>query len=160
LSETVRYRSILFQIIQGLSYMAKNAITELQDQIEIIRQEAYNEGYAAAMQAVLNFAKQPAQVSISKAPVKAPARKAAKTAAPKTPSPTQARASRGNNAALTFDALKGLPDHAGRAADIRKALSATEVDLAFTSIRHALGQLQARGQVTVAEDGKTWRATA
>ena len=160
--------------------MAKSAITQLQDQIEIIRKDAYNEGYAAAMQAVLNLAKQPAfggrsrkaaqpaQASTSKAPgrapvkaqVKTPAGKAVKEAAPETPAPTQTRASRGNNAALIFDALKGLPDQAGRAGDIRKALSAVEVDLSFTSIGHSLRQLQARNQVTVEEDGKTWHATS
>jgi hypothetical protein len=152
--------------------MAKSAITQLQDQIEIIRQDAYNEGYAAAMQAVLNLAKQPtfggrsrkaaqpAQVSTSKAPARAPVKAPARKAAPETPAPTQTRASRGNNAALIFDALKGLPDQAGRAGDIRKALSAVEVDLSFTSIGHSLRQLQARNQVTVEEDGKTWHATS
>src|SRR5215471_11696113 len=42
--------------------MAKSnsAVTQLKDQIESVRQAAYNEGYSAAMQAVLNFARQPA----------------------------------------------------------------------------------------------------
>ena len=35
--------------------MAKTAITELTNHIESIRREAYNEGYAAAMRAVVEF---------------------------------------------------------------------------------------------------------
>jgi hypothetical protein len=33
------------------------------------------------------------------------------------------------------------------------------VAMAFTSIRHALGQLAQRSEATVASDGKTWRYT-
>jgi len=35
--------------------MAKTAMTELTDQIEAIRREAYNDGYAAAMRAVVEY---------------------------------------------------------------------------------------------------------
>jgi hypothetical protein len=31
--------------------------------------------------------------------------------------------------------------------------------MAFTSIRHALGQLEARGEVERSADGKSWRYT-
>jgi hypothetical protein len=53
-----------------------------------------------------------------------------------------------------------LPDHAGPAAAIKKALAEKGRDLPYTSIRHGLGQLQARREVSVAEDGRTWRYTA
>jgi hypothetical protein len=43
---------------------------------------------------------------------------------------------------------------------IRKALAARGISMAYTSIRHALGQLQARGEASVADDGKTWSYTA
>ena len=36
--------------------MAKTALTQLQDQIEAVRREAYAAGYAAAMQAIRDFA--------------------------------------------------------------------------------------------------------
>jgi hypothetical protein len=64
---------------------------------------------------------------------------------------------RGENAPLIEAALKSLPNHTGRAGDIRKAIKAQhETELAFTSIRNALGQLQKDSKVTLAEDGKTW----
>ena len=53
-----------------------------------------------------------------------------------------------------------LPDRSGPAAAIKKVLSEKGHDLAYTSIRHALGQLQARGEVSVAADGRTWSYTA
>jgi hypothetical protein len=53
-----------------------------------------------------------------------------------------------------------LPDRTGPAAAIKKALAEKGHDLAYTSIRHGLGQLQARGEVSVAEDGRTWSYTA
>jgi hypothetical protein len=68
--------------------------------------------------------------------------------------------SRGNNARHIAGALTTLPDRTGPAAAIRKALAEKGINLAYTSIRHALGQLQARGQATVADDGKTWTYTA
>jgi hypothetical protein len=40
--------------------MARTALTQLQDQIEAIRREAYAAGYAAAMQALREFAARPA----------------------------------------------------------------------------------------------------
>ncbi len=39
--------------------MARTAVTMLQDRIEAIRQEAYPAGYAAAMQAIRDFAANP-----------------------------------------------------------------------------------------------------
>ncbi len=54
-----------------------------------------------------------------------------------------------------------LPDYTGPAAAIKKALSKKGHDIPpYTSIRHGLGQLQARGEASVAEDGRTWCYTA
>ena len=156
---------------------SNNAVTQLQGQIESIRQEAYNDGYSAAMQAVLNFAKQPTvepqtrPATSRKSPAKASARRKMATApaAPQTASPkaeTVSRAPRqmgrrGENAPLIEEALKSLPNHTGRAGDIRKAIKEQhETELAFTSIRNALGQLQKDSRVTLAEDGKTWSLAA
>lgn len=84
--------------------MAKSnsAVTQLQNQIETIRREAYNEGYSAAMRAVLNFAKQPIaepqtrSATTRKSPSKAPARRrvAAAPAVPQAASPKAETASR------------------------------------------------------------------
>jgi hypothetical protein len=160
--------------------MAKSnsAVTQLQDQIESIRRGAYSEGYSAAMQAVLNFAKQPIaepqtrSATTRKSPAKAPARRkvAAAPAAPRAIAPKGETASqgprqrmgrRGENGPLIEAALKSLPNHTGRAGDIRKAIKQQhETELAFTSIRNALGQLQKDSKVTLADDGKTWSLAA
>jgi hypothetical protein len=158
--------------------MAKSnsAVTQLQNQIETIRREAYNEGYSAALQAVLNFAREPAakpqtpSAITKKSPVKAPARrKVAAPAAPQAASSKSETASqapqrmgrRGENAPLIEAALKSLPNRTGRAGDIRKVIKKQhETELAFTSIRNALGQLQKDSKVTLADDGKTWSLAA
>ena len=108
--------------------MAKsnNVVTQLQDQIKTIQDEAYNAGYKAAMQAVLNFVKQPPvepqtrSIGIKKSPVKAPARKkvAAAPVAPQAASPKGETVSaaprrmgrRSENAPLIEAALKSLPN--------------------------------------------------
>jgi hypothetical protein len=53
-----------------------------------------------------------------------------------------------------------LPDRTGPAAAIKKALAAKGHDIPYASIRHSLGQLQARGEASLAGDGKTWSYTA
>jgi hypothetical protein len=160
--------------------MAKSnsAITQLRDQIESIRRDAYNEGYSAAMQAVLNFAGQPAAKRQTRSATtrKAPAKRAAATrgaplaaqtqaAPPKgetaSRAPRQRMGRRGENGPLIEAALKSLPNHTGRAGDIRKAIKEQhETELAFTSIRNALGQLRKDSKVTLAGDGKTWSLAA
>ena len=160
--------------------MAKSnsAVTQLQDQIETIRREAYNEGYSAALQVVLNFAKQPIAEPQTRSATtrKSPAKRAPSTrGAPlavqtqATPpkgetasrAPRQRMGRRGENAPLIEAALKSLPNHTGRAGDIRKAIKEQhETELAFTSIRNALGQLQKDSRVTLAGDGKTWSLAA
>jgi hypothetical protein len=149
--------------------MAKSAMTQLQDQIEAIRSEAYAAGYAAAMQAIRDFAGHPAaSQKASPAPraraaaakpepaAKPPARRgrrsAAKAAAP------ASRPQRGSNARLIAEVLKAMPSGTARPAEIRKALQDDKgVAMAFTSIRHALGQLAARNEASASDDGKTWR---
>jgi hypothetical protein len=134
------------------------------------------------MHAVSNFAGQPAaklqtrSATTRISPAKAPAKRVASTrgaslAVQTQPAPskgeTASRASRqrmgrrGENGPLIEAALKSLPNHTGRAGDIRKAIKQQhETELAFTSIRNALGQLQKDSKVTLAEDGKTWSLAA
>jgi hypothetical protein len=156
---------------------ANSAVAQLQDQIETIRQEAYQEGYQAAMRAVIDFTAGTARpkpnpkttapladalVTPSAAPRQArQARPAAGGTNARVREPAARRTtSRGDNARHISDALSALPERTGPAAAIRKALAAKGIDMPYTSIRHALGQLQARGEATVAEDGRTWSYTA
>jgi len=68
------------------------------------------------------------------------------------------RPQRGSNAQLIAEVLKGMPSGMAKPAEIRKALQQDKgVAMAFTSIRHALGQLATRNEVTASEDGKIWR---
>ena len=150
--------------------MAKTALTGLQEHIETIRKEAYEEGYRAAMKAVTEFAGKPVvakakvgrpksvstDVVAETAPKQRQLRQA--KAAPKAP-PTRKRFNRGDNAKNIAEIMATLPNGTGKAAEIRKALLAKGIELPFTSIRHGLGQLQERGEVRVAEDGKTWTHT-
>src|SRR6185312_16047965 len=66
---------------------------------------------------------------------------------------------RGNNAAMIEEILKGMAPRAARPAEIRTALQRDKgAAVAFTSIRHALGQLEARQAIEQVGDSKTWRA--
>jgi len=157
--------------------MAKTAFTQLQDQIEAIRREAYAAGYAAAMQAVRDFAGRPAagqKTAPAVAPASVPGRRgrrpAAKPAPEAKPAPRRgrrpaakaaapgSRPQRGTNARLIIEVLKAIPSGTARPAEIKKALQSDKgVAMAFTSIRHALGQLATRNEVAASDDGKTWR---
>jgi hypothetical protein len=54
--------------------------------------------------------------------------------------------------------LQSIAPRAARPAEIRSTLQREKgVAIAFTSIRHALGQLQARRVVEQVADTKTWR---
>jgi hypothetical protein len=56
------------------------------------------------------------------------------------------------------DVLKAIAPRAAPPAEIRKSLQQDKgVEMAFTSIRHALGQLQARQTVEQIGDSNTWR---
>jgi hypothetical protein len=162
--------------------VAKSAVTDLTDHIETIRQEAYKEGYAAAMRAVVEFSgsgtakSKPTTAKATAAkgiPAKATTAKSTTakptTAKPATASqagprrqrrdqaePTSRQTRRGDNARHIAEAMMVLPDRSGPAAAIKKVLAGKGHDLPYTSIRHGLGQLQARGKVSVAADGRTW----
>jgi hypothetical protein len=147
--------------------MAKTALTQLQDQIEAIRREAYEAGYAAAMQAIRDFAVRPSTGSPTaprrrgraKAPAAKPAARRGRRPAAKA-SIGGRRPQRGSNARLIAEVLKSMPSGTARPAEIRKALQSDKgVAMAFTSIRHALGQLAGRNEVAPSADGKTWRYT-
>jgi hypothetical protein len=146
--------------------MAKTAMTQLQDQIEAIRREAYDAGYAAAMQAIRELTTRPATAagpapavrrSAAKATAAPAARQRRRPRAAAAPS-TRRRPLRGTNARLIVEVLKAMPAATARPAEIRKALQSDKgVAMAFTSIRHALGQLATRHEVESSADGKTWR---
>jgi hypothetical protein len=142
--------------------VAKTAVTELTDHIESIRQEAYNEGYAAAMRAVVEFsASRTVRPKVTASRATAAKSTTPTTAAPHRKRRTQAepparRTRRGDNVRHIAEAMRTLPDHTGPAAAIKRALAAKGHDIPYTSIRHGLGQLQAGGQASVAADGKTW----
>src|SRR5438477_430972 len=97
--------------------MARTAMTELQQQIEAIRREAFAAGYAAAMEAVRDLTSRSAP-----------------------------------GAASAAAAQRAIPP-----ADIRRALQQRGVEMAFTSIRHALGQLQQRNAAEPVGNSNTWR---
>lgn len=140
--------------------MAQSALTRLQEQIEEIRREAYAAGYAAAMQAVRDFAARPSAGATPGTTRRGRPPKAAAPAAARRARAVRRRPQRGTNASLIAEVLKALPSSSGRPADIRAALVRDKgVTMAYTSIRHSLGQLQVRGEVSAAADGKTWRYT-
>ena len=145
--------------------MAKTAVTVLTNHIDSIRQQAYNEGYAAAMRAVVEFsASGTAKPKTAATKGTVTKRTTAATAAPRRqrraqakPVPRQAR--RGDNARHIVEAMMALPDRTGPAAAIKKMLTQKGHDISYASIRHGLGQLQSRGEASVAADGKTWTYT-
>ena len=116
--------------------------------------------YAAAMRAVHEIASRPAPDENLPTPT-APARRGRPPRQPQ-PAPREAQASqlpadskpaakrreRGSNARFVEEALRARAALAVRPAEIRAALQHHKgVSLAFTSIRHALGQLAARKAV-------------
>ena len=147
--------------------MAKAARTQLQEQIEAIRQEAFAEGYRAAMLSVRDFASRPA-------PSQKPARPPAAAAAPPASSPRRklksqppvAKAAqavepnppRGTNAKLVEAVLQSIAPRGARPSEIRNTLQREkEIALSFTSIRHALDQLAERRVAEQIADTGTWR---
>ena len=149
--------------------MAKTAMSQLEDQVELIRREAFAAGYAAAMQAIHEIASRPAPAEKRPAPT-VPARRGRPPRQPQpAPRKTQARQARasskpaakrlerGSNARFVEEALRARAPLAVRPAEIRAALQRDKgVSLAFTSIRHALGQLEARKAVEQDANGG-WR---
>src|SRR5207237_2655224 len=72
--------------------MAKTAMSQLEDQVELIRREAFSAGYAAAMQAVHEIASRPAPAEKPPTPT-APARRGRPPRQPQ-PAPRKAQARR------------------------------------------------------------------
>jgi hypothetical protein len=161
--------------------MAKSAINQLQDQIDAIRREAYAEGYAAAMQAIQKAAAlPPSHAAVAPARRQPGTAKAAPEPTAMPPAPRRRgrlakamagkpatgvrgarRPRRGTNAQLVAEVLQAVAPRAVRPAEIRAALQRDKgVDMAFTSIRHALGQLEARQAAEPGAENKTWRHRA
>jgi hypothetical protein len=144
-------------------------MSQLEDQVELIRREAYEAGYAAAMQAVREIASRPAPsenppTRTAPAPRGRPPRQPQpaprKTQARKTRADSKLaakRLERGSNAKIVEEVLRALAPQTVRPAEIRAALQRDKnVSLAYTSIRHALGQLE--GRKAVEQDGNGgWR---
>ena len=168
--------------------MARTAMTELQQQIEAVRREAFAAGYAAAMEAIRELTSRaaPGTRTAAAAPSRrgrgrARARRATSAAAKPTPTrrrrarttrattatartrrpaarrPAARRPQRGTNARMIGEILKAAAPRAVRPAEIRKALQDNGVAMAFTSIRHALGQLEKGNAAEQVGDSKTWR---
>jgi len=170
--------------------MARTAMTELQQQIEAVRREAFAAGYAAAMEAIRELtsraapgtrtaAATPSRRGRGRGRGRARARRATPAAAKPTPTrrrrtriartarattaaarPRRAasrRPQRGTNARMIGEILKAAAPRAVRPAEIRKALQDNGVAMAFTSIRHALGQLEKGNAAEQVGDSKTWR---
>ena|SRR5829696_3039907 len=79
-------------------------------------------------------------------------------AAPRTRRASAARPQRGTNARFVEEVLQSNAPRALRPAEIRTAIQRDKgVAMAFTSIRHALGQLEQRRVAEQIADSKTWR---
>jgi hypothetical protein len=158
--------------------MAKTALNQLQQQIEAVRREAFAAGYAAAMQAVREVATKAAPgAETASAPAargrrgrrgRPPSKPAAERPARAATSPRRARGTgrrstsrrpqRGSNAQMIEEILQSMSPRAVRPAEIRAALQRDKgVSVAFTSIRHALGQLEARQAAEQVGNSRTWR---
>jgi hypothetical protein len=156
--------------------MARTAVTELLQRIEEVRREAFAAGYAAAMQAIRDLTARPAPSSGSAAPS---ARRGAgggrgtttrsRTTAARRPGVAASegtarrrrsvagRPERGANAQRVEEVLKTSAPRALRIAEIRKALQDKRTEISFTSLRHALSQLEARNAAEQIGNSRTWR---
>jgi hypothetical protein len=134
--------------------MTKTALTRLQDEIEAVRREAFAAGYTAAMQSVREFASRQPPVSI----VGNDPQPVAGTPSINREPPYNRRLRRGTNARLIESVLQSIAPRAARPTEIRNVLRQERgVALAFTSIRHALGQLEARRAAEQVAHSKSWR---
>jgi hypothetical protein len=151
--------------------MAKTAVSQLQEQIEAIRREAFAAGFAAAMQSVRRFIStqtpdaEPQSVEVigrRSAPHMhgtALRRRAGSNASePRRGATVAPKLERGRNARLVEEVLQSNAPRALRPAEIRTTIQREKgVVIAFTSIRHALGQLEARRIAEQVADSNTWR---
>ncbi len=148
--------------------MAKTVATRLQEEIELVRREAFAAGYAAAMKLIREQASrlkpdsarrsssQRRQVSATQS---APARQRRGRVAARSlkgDAPVK-RSPRGTNARLIVEVLETISPRGARASEIREMLRDKGSPMAAGSIQFALGQLQARGAVEQVADTKTWR---
>ena len=159
--------------------MAKTAVSELQQQIEEVRRESFATGYAAAMRAIRELASRPlpgtATPSTASSIRRVRAKSGRKSAATTPSSRRRARPSegaartrraaarrpqRGTNAQSVQEVLQAAAPRALRPAEIRKGLQDKGIEMAFTSIRHALGQLEARQAAEQVGNSRTWRHRA
>jgi hypothetical protein len=151
--------------------MAKTAVSQLQEQIEAIRREAFAAGYEAAMQSVRQFASTRTPDMGPQSAEPARRQTARRTRAPGSPqqpgstanrsrrrAATAARPQRGTNARLVEEVLQSNAPRALRPAEIRSTIQREKgLAIAFTSIRHALGQLESRRVAEQVADSNTWR---
>ncbi len=148
--------------------MAKTAVNQLQEQIEAIRREAFAAGFEAAMRSVRQFA---CDANARCATALGGAGPAARAPGLRRRSPAlqantsrrraaaAGRLQRGTNARLVEEVLQSNAPRALRPAEIRSTIQREKgMAIAFTSIRHALGQLEARGVVEQVADSNTWRS--
>lgn len=149
--------------------MSKTALSHLHQQIDAIRREAFAEGYTAAMQAVREFTARPTGRSVTEAAAvpaasktaarsaRPPARRRGRPAAKARPS-ASGKLARGTNARLVDEVLQEIAPRAARPAEIRNRIRDDKgVAIGFTSLRHALGQLEARQAIEQVADTKSWR---
>ena len=156
--------------------MAKTAVSELQQQIEEVRREAFAAGYASAMQAVRELASRPVPNTGNRVtPRRAgPGRRRSTAAGAKQATTRQRRArptegttrrrrsaaarpERGANALRVEEVLKTSAPQALRIAEIRKTLQEKGTEISFTSLRHALSQLASRNAAEQVGNSRTWR---
>jgi hypothetical protein len=151
--------------------MAKTAVSQLQEQIEAIRREAFAAGFAAAMQSVRQFVSAQTPDAQPQSPEAIRRRSGPRTRgtglsqragnnsdAPRRGAMAAARPQRGRNARLVEEVLQTNAPRALRPAEIRTTIQRERsVAIAFTSIRHALGQLETRRAAEQVADTNTWR---
>jgi hypothetical protein len=134
--------------------MTKTALIRLQDEIDAVRREAFAEGFAAAMHSVREFAAGQLPAASERGtepPLHTPS-------AMTTTQLRNRRPRKGTNAKLIESVLQSIAPRAARPTEIRNVLRRERgVALAFTSIRHALGQLEARRVAEQVAHSKTWR---
>lgn len=159
-----------FAALTGRGRDGKNRGQWIEQQIEAVRREAFAAGYAAGMKAIRDIASRPAPdaaLSGARAARRRAGRKSAATSAPQTRIQARVVARRrrsapgrpqpGSNAQMIEAILEAAAPRALRQAQIRKALQEKGKDAAFTSIRHALSQLERGGAAEQVGDSKTWR---
>ena len=151
--------------------MARTPVGELQQQIEEVRREAFAAGYAAAMQAIRELASRPAPgTAIAALPSwrRGGARRRASAPTRRRRVGTSRGAARlrravarwpqrGSNSQIIEEILQAASPRALRQVEIRTALQEEGREVAFTSIRHALSQLEARNAAEQVGNSRTWR---